>query len=147
MNLAPEIKVKEGDMVLVCETSSSRHREGAGLKLVHEKLTSPWPVRVITRPGIILEVTMEGHIRRSKEVSTAAIKASHKRPRHLRQPIEDEFVRLTWDAGNRALRATRLRAPSNGTWANPLRAFRLVSISYCVILNRIDNQGPSRKRC
>jgi len=71
------VSVTVGDLLLVREADSSRHRDHRGRKLQHERYTGPWKATEIIRPGISLEVTMQGRKTRKRRVPTADIKPYH----------------------------------------------------------------------
>lgn len=92
------VRAERGNLVLVRESDSNRHREGRGMKLQHEVYTGPWTVTDVLQTGLSVEVQMRGRKIRSRRVSTANIKPYHVRPPALRQPLADEFAVQGWGA-------------------------------------------------
>lgn len=75
------VAVKKGNMVLVRETTSTRHRDSRGRKLQHDVYTGPWEVKGVSLTAISVNTEMQGRKRRKRLVSTSDVKRFHLRPR------------------------------------------------------------------
>ena len=95
---SPGVSVETGDLVLVRESDSSRHRDGRGKKLQHEVYTGPWEVSEVLQRGLSVKVLMNGRKKRERNVSLADVKLFHTRPPSLRHSLADEFAQFAWTA-------------------------------------------------
>ncbi|CAN0173202.1 unnamed protein product, partial [Pylaiella littoralis] len=63
------VTAEVGDLVLVSEAPSTRHRDRSGRKLQHEFYTGPLRVKEVPLTGISVGVTMQGRKNRARSVS------------------------------------------------------------------------------
>ena len=88
-----------GNVVLAKGSSSNVERNGiSGGKLEHKRGMGPWKITKVLKPGLMIEVVMEGRSTRTRHISLTVIKLFHVRPPDLRHPLADEFAQFAWSA-------------------------------------------------
>lgn len=97
------VVVSKGDLVLVRETSATRHRDSRGRKLQHDVYTGPWEVKEVPITGISVNVEMQGRKRRKRLVATSDVKRFYLRPPEIRHPLADEFAQFAWGRDFKAI--------------------------------------------